>query len=138
MSKVFYRPGERWTYDSVVVRDGQEVGEFTNQTLEQAKEKHPDLVCIEKEECVRQIIELVVKPAQEISASAFKDMLALLPPCSWVKTPSAETFHMSEFDVFDITGIYVRLGARYFVLRDTYKLTHDERIAKVRETFPDA
>ena len=138
MSKVFYKPGERWVYDSVVVRDGKEVGEFCNQTLEQAKAKEPDLICIEKEECVRQIVANVTRPAQEISAETFKEMLDILPPCAWVRQASSESFHMSEFDVFDVTGIYVRIGRRYFVLRDTYKLAHDERIAKVRETFPDA
>lgn len=138
MSKVFYKPGERWVYDSVVVRDGKEVGEFCNQTIEQAREKEPSLICIEKEECVSQIIANVTRPAQEIDAAEFKDQLEMLPPCSWVRAGKAETFHVSEFDVFDVTRIYVRLGARYFMLRDTYKLAHDERIAKVRETFPDA
>lgn len=138
MSKVFYAPGDRYAWDEVIEVNGQEIGKWCGKSLKDAQQEKPGLVCVDREEAVRQIIQLVIRAPQEIDAGVFKEMLDLLPPCAWVRTGGAESFHMSEFDAFDITSIYVRIGSRYFMLKDTYKLSHDERIARIRQAFPDA
>lgn len=136
--KVFYIPGERFAHDEVIERDGVEVGRWGGLTIAQEQQKHPKMVCLEREECVKQIMDLAISPAQEITEDLFLEMRNYLPPVEWVRSVECETFHVAEFDVFDVTGIYVRIGARYFKLKDSYKLSHEERIAKVREVFPDA
>jgi hypothetical protein len=79
-----------------------------------------------------------VKPAEEICEDNYIEMLEVLPPGDWVRRYGQASFYLTELYTDDITDIFVWIGNRFFRLRDRYTLTHDERIAKVRETFPDA
>ena len=135
--KVFYRPGERFVFDEVISKGGIEIGLYCRKTIEQAKVENPALTCIEYEAAVAQIVALAVCPPQEITEEVFSNMLDVLPPCAWVKAGGCESFHMSEFDVYNVTGIYIRIGQRYFSFKDVFTLTHEERITRVRKAFPD-
>jgi hypothetical protein len=137
LSKVFYVPGQRYAYDEVIELNGREIGKWTRKTIEQCKVENPELVCIEREECTRKIVELAMLAPQEITQDAFIEMRNMLPPCAWERKAGYESFHVAEFDVMDITGIYVRIGQRYFRMKDSYRLSHAERVEKVKQAFPD-
>jgi hypothetical protein len=48
-----------------------------------------------------------------------------------------ESFHSPEPIALTIRNIYVRIGKRYFHLRDTTLFSHERRVEKVREAFPE-
>lgn len=67
----------------------------------------------------------------EITEEKWHDMLGCLPPVAWKRDTSGESFKMSERMAGSITGIYVRLGNRYFQFYDSIRLPHAECLARV-------
>jgi hypothetical protein len=53
-------------------------------------------------------------------------MLGVLPPVGWRNDGPAESFKLSERTSGSITGIYVRIGDRYFTFKDGITLAHAE------------
>lgn len=66
----------------------------------------------------------------EITAEKFDEMLNVLPPMKWCRGESAESFMMSEFMTGRITGIYCRLGGRYFSFYGLCTMSHVDIVAK--------
>ena len=77
--------------------------------------------------------EFGAKPAREIDAQRFDDMLGVLPPCKWYgHGTNQESFHVSEFLSGNIVSWFVQLNGRYFQIDDACTLTHRELIAMAR------
>jgi hypothetical protein len=71
---------------------------------------------------------------EEIALSTFDDMLGVLPPVGWRNDGPAESFKLSERTSGSITGIYVRVGDRYFTFKDSITLPHAECCERVRQS----
>ena len=70
------------------------------------------------------------KPVREITEERFDDALNCLPPASWVRSVGVQSFHMCEMWSGSISDIFVKIGGRFFCLRDTIRLTHAERVQR--------
>lgn len=72
----------------------------------------------------------ITKPT-EITQEEFYRMLEVLPPVDWQHSPdnAAESFKMIEHTTGPITGIYARIGERYFGFSDDCHMTHAAIIA---------
>ncbi len=68
----------------------------------------------------------------EIDEAKYREMLEVLPPHDWRHTADAESFKLIERTAGSITGIYVRIGDRYFHLSDSIFMKHEAIIACVR------
>lgn len=79
-----------------------------------------------------------VKAPEEIDVHAFHDALGLMYPMNWRSSEDGEceTFMLAEMVCGNVTEIYVRIGMRYFRLRDYSHLDHAEILARVKEAVP--
>lgn len=68
----------------------------------------------------------------EITAEKYMEMLEVLPPHGWRASREAESFKMIELTAGSVTGIYARIGERYFHLSDSIYTKHDDIIARIR------
>lgn len=70
----------------------------------------------------------------EITEARFMEMLEVLPPHDWRNTGDAESFKLIERTAGSITGIYARVGRRYFHLSDSITTPHADIIARIRDS----
>lgn len=77
-------------------------------------------------------VEKFVTPVSEISKEDYWEMLGVLPPVKWTisEDNQVESFKMSERTSGVITGIYARIGERYFHLSDSIFTSHEEIIKR--------
>ena len=66
----------------------------------------------------------------EITEDKWHEMLGCLPPVGWKHDASGESFKMSERMAGAITGIYVRIGERFFQFYDDIRTPHPECLAR--------
>ncbi len=71
-----------------------------------------------------------VRAPQEITEARFLEMLHMMPPRDLYGSTGRQTFKLSEFIDGDITTLFCQVDGRCFELRDSYRLTHREIIAK--------
>ena len=113
----FVKPSE--TNEQAVARLASHGDGLVIMTLAEAMERH----------------EAAAKTAPvEITERKFTEMLCVLPPVRWHNDGATESFKMSERKTGFITGIYVRLGDRYFSFDDDITLPHEECCNRVRES----
>lgn len=89
-----------------------------------------NLVVIPFDEAHKRYEESFKTEPVEITEAKWHEMLCVLPPVAWKRDPSGESFKMSERMAGSITGIYVRLGDRYFQFYDDIRLSHPECVAR--------
>ena len=59
-------------------------------------------------------------------------MLCALPPQNWIQKENTESFIFSEYYSGTITDIYARINDKYYTLRDSANLTHNQIINKIK------
>ena len=67
----------------------------------------------------------------EITVEQFEYALNVLPPVGWTTHAAVESFRMSERTWGTLTGIYARLGRRYFTLVDDIRTPAADIAARV-------
>ena len=111
-------------------------GNLTNgQTLEQCREQYPNADVWAFDLAVKHYQDYLKSEPEEISEQVFIDRLNFEPPIQWVLNETTESFKMCELLAGTITGIYARIGNRFFYLTDEITLTHDQIIAKIRTHY---
>lgn len=100
--------------------------------LERLSKDYGDmLIVLTFDEAWRRSEDAVKSEPVEIDEKAYIEALCVLPPVSWVITPDAESFKISERTMGAVTSIYVRLGSRFFTFSDTIRMKHEDCCAKV-------
>ena len=111
-----------------VCEDG--TSQICGHSLAQVSERYPNVIILTTEEFqLLQEATCCTDPV-EIAEEKFIEMLEVLPPMNWRGGGYSESFMMSEFMTGRITGIYCRIGGRYYSFLGVCTLTHDEIIAK--------
>lgn len=129
---VFYSRSENTVIDTC--RDTNPPrSHIQNETLNEIRARYPDAEYIEFEKAIKIIEEKHRLPVREITKEYFWEMLEVLPPAGWKKETGCESFKLSEKWSGNITDIYARIDKRYFTLRDTIFLPHNEIIKRCKE-----
>lgn len=89
-----------------------------------------DLIVLPAREAQRRFEDGFKTEPKEITGEQWLDMLECLPPVARKRDGSGESFKMSERTAGAITGIYVRIGERYFQFYDDIRLPHPECVAR--------
>jgi hypothetical protein len=110
-------------------------GHYGGKTLEEVKAIHPTAQLMGSEEYDRHHDIYWTTDPVEIDEEAYTDALECLPPVAWKMTKDADSFKMSETTSGSITGIYARIGTRYFCLNADIRTPHDAVIEKCRAHF---
>lgn len=134
-----YKEGEVYALCAVNKLTG--IALYSNTTMEQEKEEHPDAVFLEYEELEKKVMyymekKYVTEP-REISEEDFREALNCLPPMNWNNYGAFEYFHMSEFTISHYTGTYVRCGEKFFYWTDSAYATVDQIREKLFNKFPE-
>ncbi len=103
------------------------------ETLEQVEERYPNVKIMTSDEFQTLHEATCCSDPVEITKDKFIEMLEVLPPMKWRSGGGAESFMLSEFTTGRITGIYCRIGKRYYSFLGICTLTHDEIVAKCSE-----
>jgi hypothetical protein len=133
---VLYIPGKSSIQDTVVVRDGSYVGQYSNKTLEQYREEHPSMIITSFDEAIMLTEELVKTDVSEITEERYNDMLECLWPIDWKQGSGTDSFKFREMYSGNITDIFAFIKdevsgeRRYFTFRDNVRMAHSEIIAK--------
>lgn len=102
-------------------------------TLEETRKEYPDAVYMLFDDAIKTKEEKHKTPVSEITEEQFWYFLEVLPPNQWKQEHGRESFKMSEHWSGSITGIYARIGERYFTFMDNYRLPHDEIMKRCEE-----
>lgn len=105
-------------------------GTYSGETLDEIRARYPDARLMDDDEYNRIHAAYWTSEPVEITEDEYVDALEALPPLQWRRGDYAETFKMSEFLSGSITGIYCRLGRRYFCFNADVKTPHDQIVAK--------
>lgn len=111
--------------------DGVYRSQITGKTLEEVQKEHPDAEMIGMDDFVEITEKMATTDPTEIDENRYWYLLEVLPPCSWQRCGSSESFYMSEFTSGRVTNHVVRIGKRYFNFEAPVMQNHSERVAKV-------
>lgn len=89
------------------------------------------LIVLPRDEAQRRYEDSFKSDPVEITEDKWHEMLGCLPPVGWKRDASGESFKMSERTAGAVTGIYVRVGTRFFMFYDDIRMPHPECLAKV-------
>jgi len=110
------------------------VGHYSGKTLEDFQHDHPLMMIVDVDQAIAWIEDYYRTEPEEITESYFDFSLEVLPPIQWITRTRCESFKMSERLTGNITGIYARVGNRFFSFNDSIKLDHDAIIHKVKHS----
>lgn len=122
----FYVPGSGSTID--MVHPVTELGLYSGETLKQIQVRHPGTIRGSCEDALNSVNDCFRSAPREITKATFERMLNVLPPVDF----TGDTFKMSERMAGNITGIYARIGRRYFTMDDDIRMSYGEIIAKFK------
>ena len=128
----FYVHGDHHIIDTVTDENPPR-GHYSGKTLEQVQERYPNAQIVDFNYAGKEIDDAVRQPAEEITEETFMYMLEVLPPMGWIQRAGSESFKMSEMQCGLMTGIYCRIGKRYFMLIDSVLLKHEQIVAMCEE-----
>jgi hypothetical protein len=120
-------------YDQINPDTG--AGHYGGKTLEQVQAIYPTAQLMGGEEYDRHHDTYYTTDPVEIDEEAYTDALECLPPVAWKMTKDADSFKMSETTSGNITGIYARIGTRYFCFNADIRTPHAEALDKCRAHF---
>jgi len=129
----FEDSGRPAVYDQINPDTG--AGHYGGKTLEEVKAIYPTAQLMGSEEYDRHHDIYWTTDPVEIDEEAYTDALECLPPVAWKMTKDADSFKMSERTSGSITGIYARIGSRYFCFNADIRTPHDAVIEKCRAHF---
>jgi hypothetical protein len=110
-------------------------GHYGGRTLEEAIDQHRGAQLMGYEEFTRLHDFYWTTEPIEITEDEYTDALECLPPVAWKMTAEGDSFKMSERLSGSITGIYARIGSRFFCFNANIRTPHDWIIAKCRAQF---
>ena len=114
---------------------GETVTYFHGETLAELRERYPTAELISIEEFDRLKEAALRTEPEPTTAESFMEMLEVLPPLSYRSTTDGTSFKMIERYSGRMTNIYARIGNTYWVFMDRDDLTHDQIMAKVKQTM---
>lgn len=133
---IFYTPATLGrvpsTIDMAVLVNGEYVGRFSGETLVQLAKRYPGAAIGELDDVVAEKEAMQTSQPVEIKENQFSDMLECLPPVGWQDTGDCSSFKMCEHLSGRITGVYAKVGSRYFNFNDLYTITHAQIMTKVK------
>lgn len=135
---VFYVPGKQGLAPMVVdmamkQSDGTYTSRFSQKTYVMLANEYPGLEIGELDAVVKETEDIYRnRPPVEITEESFQQALECLPPERWTNHGDTETFVMSEHTCGRITGIYLRIGDKFYSFSDLNSITHVEIVEKVR------
>lgn len=92
---------------------------------------------ISLDEAARRREAKAISPPVEIDRAEFVRCLEVLPPLKWIQPrDGTESFRICEAYSGDIHTACVRIGKRYFSMKDKLSLSHAELVAKVEAAIP--
>lgn len=129
---VFYSPNGNYIIDTCTDETNPR-SHVRGETIEEIRLRYPDAVYMEWDNASKLMDENNRLPVSEITIERFWYALEVLPPEGWKQESGCESFKMMERWSGNITDIYVRIGERYFELRDSFLLPHAEIIRRCQE-----
>lgn len=132
LTHCFYVPGKPGIIDAVHPETG--LGVWSGETLEQVQKRYPGAVKEDFDVATQANDDHWRQAPSRISSEKFHEALNVLPPEDWRHgTGDCESFKMSERTSGSITAIYARVGSEYWHLADSYTLTHEQILERIRE-----
>jgi hypothetical protein len=128
---VFANRAKNYAEDSAVLVGSDYVGTYSGKTLGELQVRDPGIELIDAEEFVELVELRMTTDPVEVDEERYWYLLEVLPPCSWVRNGSTESFYMSEFTSGRVTCHVVRIGDRYFTFEAPVMASHSDRTAKV-------
>lgn len=99
-----------------------------------------EIVFLHKDTAIRLERERYIRPVKDVAWEEFEEMLNAVPPIDQTGKDGFCTFKVGELLVLDICDIYAAKftgkgfdDGRYFNLRDSVHMTHEEIVARVKE-----
>ena len=118
--------------DAVVTNtQGQEVGQYSGETLEQIQARYPGALVGDSDEVTKAREDQLRTAPAPCTHEQFWYALECLPPMGWRNAGNGESFKMSERLSGRMTRIYARTGQRYWSFVDTDDLNHAQIMARV-------
>jgi hypothetical protein len=127
--RVYYSPSQG-TID-LIRADG--LTWVNGQTAEQVRQRYPDAIEISLAEAAERSDAKFRSGPVRITGKFYKESLGVLPPEDWQRRGDTESFKISERTSGSITAIYCALDGEYWTLSDSFTLSHDEIVKRVRE-----
>lgn len=134
--KVFYTPAREGRAPQVidglrVNEQGQEVGQFSRETLEQLAQRYPGVMVGDCDDVIRQQEAMLRTDPEAITEDRFNDALCILPPEGWVQNPGGASFKMCEYLSGRMTRIYACVAGTYWTFVDAADLSHADIMDKI-------
>lgn len=129
----FEKDGRPAVFDEINPDTG--CGRWGGKTLDEVKQQHPAAQLMGWQEYNRHHDTYWTTDPVEIDKAAFWDALECLPPVDWKTTAEGEVFKMSERLSGSITGIYCRIGSRFFCFNADIRTPHAAALEKCRAHF---
>ncbi len=107
-------------------------GLYSGKTLDEYRAEYPDMRVMCWDEYIVQHEACFKSAPKEITEEQFFYALEVLPPDNWVRGDDCESFKMCERTTGSITGIYARIGRKFFQMYDSYRMKHAAIIAACR------
>lgn len=134
-TKCFYEAGETCIID--YMRDDTQTTFYGNENLEQVRLRYPNAEIMDCESAFTAIDQAIDKKyctgPKRITKEDFNYMLNVLPPVGWHREQGEESFKMSERQIANITGIYIRIGSDYFTMYEDIRMPHVKIMETVNE-----
>ena len=132
--KCFYVPGSGRIID-LARADGR--GVYSGETLAEIRKRYPGARLMDFEDASHAArcdnrVRLCTGP-REIPESKFHEMLGCLPPVDWRSDGDTESFKMSERTIDTLTGIFCRIGKKYFTLTEDIRTPHARIVELCRQ-----
>jgi len=115
-------------YDQMNLDTG--ISRYGKETLQDVQSKCPSASLMTLEEYQILHDQSWTTEPKEITQEQYLYALNVLPPFKWFRSKNHESFKMSEMLSGCITGIYCRVGKRYFHFNGDISTPHDEVISK--------
>lgn len=99
----------------VCLPDGR--GEYSRETLDEIRKRYPGAECVKLGPWVDAKEQSLCSKPEEIAEEKWIEMLEVLPPQNWKHSKRGESFELCEHTSGRITGIYVRLGGKFYAFQ---------------------
>lgn len=131
--QVFYTPSNE-NSGPIIIDFVKENGrsEVMDHDLETLRIRYPGTEIGDYEKIAAMSRAAFILGPEKITERQFFEMLEVLPPVSWVNHGDTESFKMAERTYADITGIYCRIGEKYFYMSDSITTSHEFIVDKCR------
>lgn len=118
-----------------VINPATGAGQYGGKTLPEVQALHPNAQIMDDAAYWALHDVYYISAPIEITEAEYMDALECLPPVKWTNTPDGESFKMSERLSGYITGIYCRIGKRFFCFNDDIRTPHMAALGKCHAAF---